>query len=339
MIEIKRYKLIDAIVMYFAALLAASLLGMIINIEGKEQFNIFASYALMQLAFVSSVLVFSKAKKIDLFYNIPIRRKASLFEIISAILVSLSMFAFTLLPVLAFGSLAERVGIELNINLPSMQTIGAKLAALVIICALPAIGEELLVRGVFLKSLEDFGGTASLLLSAAIFALMHLNLMQTLHQFVVGFVLAYIVLRTQKLILAVIIHFVNNAVALFLPFIFPAISKLRLSAVNLTFLVPTMLIGAFLTISSVYALTKTSFAQSQEKVSIRTYFAILKQSLSKVTKGLFSIFQPKGAKNLKGDFTASLPRKNSSYALSNERLIIVLFLSFLAIMAAITTFA
>lgn len=337
MIEIKKYKATDAIFIYFAALLAGSIFSIFIKSEKNPNFTIFAGYFITQASFFAAILLYSKIKKIDIFYNIPIRRKVCASEIISAIILSFCIFAFTLLPILLFSWLMVCVGITADVALPDLQSLGSKLLALAILCALPAIAEELLVRGVFLTAYEKFGGVASLLLSAAVFALMHLHIMQLLHQFVVGLILGYIVLRTQKLTLAIIIHFINNVIALFLPLIVPSVNDITFSTPTIAVLLAVMIVGLILGLAAIYVLLKASLSQDKSK-GIKAYASLWKDAFIAITKGIRKIFTTKGAANFKGDFTATLPTKNTSITSSNEGIVSLAFLGFLALLAIFATF-
>jgi membrane protease YdiL (CAAX protease family) len=335
MTEIKKYKVTDGIIIYFASLLAASLLSLVIKSEKNEQFNIYAGYFIMQACFFAAVLIFSRLKKTDLFYNIPIRSKISGYEIITAVILSFCLFAFTLLPVLAYALLGQASGMKAVVSLPALDSPGAAILSLAILCAMPAVCEELLVRGVFLQGMQSYGGVKALLFSSAVFALMHLNLMQLIHQFTVGLALGYIVLRTQKPVLAMVIHFVNNVIALFLPLALPF--ELTLSGASLVYFIPMMLAGAFLGLCAVRVLVKSSFLP--EGKGIKAYLILWKQSAQRAAKGLRSLFKPLGAENLKGDFVASLPKESSSPLVKAERAIVWAFLIFLALMGAVNTFA
>ncbi len=337
MIETKKYKATDAIFIYFAALLVSSFLSIFVKSDKNPNLAIFAGYFITQGSFLAAILLYSKIRKIDVFYNIPIRRKVCACEIISAVIVAFCIFAFTLLPILLFTWLMACIGITPNVALPDLQSFGAKLLALVILCALPAVAEELLVRGVFLTAYEKFGGAVSLLLSALVFALMHLHIMQLLHQFVVGLVLGYIVLRTQKLILAIIIHFINNVVALFLPLLIPSVNNITFSATTVVILLAVMVIGLALGLASIYVLLRVSLSQNKPK-GVKAYASLWKNAFIAMAKGTRKIFTAKGASNFKGDFVATLPPKNTSLTSNNDGIVSLAFLGFLALLTIFVSF-
>ena len=334
--DARKYKVIDAVIIYFVALLAGSILVMFLKSDDSN-FTIFAGYFITQACFLASILLYSRYRKISLFYNIPFRRKPSAYETITAIIVAICIFAFALLPILLYSWVMQKLGVAPKVSLPNLDSIGSKLIAMVILCALPAVAEEFLVRGVFLSAFEKYGGVASLLFTASIFAFMHLHLMQIVHQFIVGLVLAYIVLRTQKLTLAIIIHFVNNIIALFLPMVAPSVNNITLSASTFAILIPVMLSAFFLGICALRVLIRASLLQEKLK-GIKDYLNLWKSAFLAFFNLFSRIFKPKGLANFAGDFTATLPSKNANLTASTEWPVALAFLIILAIMATFTTF-
>lgn len=84
-----------------------------------------------------------------------------------------------------------------------------------LIAILPALCEEVLCRGFLLSGLRTEGGTAAaVIVSAIFFAALHLDPNRLLPTFLVGVVLAILVVRSGSLWPACLLHFVNNAGAL-----------------------------------------------------------------------------------------------------------------------------
>ena len=91
------------------------------------------------------------------------------------------------------------------------------LLELAVLALVPAVCEEILVRGAIARGLAArFGPLAAVLVSSAYFALLHLSLARALPTFVLGTASAAIVLRTRSLVPAIIIHGLHNAAALVL---------------------------------------------------------------------------------------------------------------------------
>jgi membrane protease YdiL (CAAX protease family) len=74
--------------------------------------------------------------------------------------------------------------------------------------------EEMLFRGVVLESLRPrTGAVKAILISAAIFGLVHVNPPQVVNAFVMGVVMGYIYILTESLFSVIVIHAANNGLA------------------------------------------------------------------------------------------------------------------------------
>ncbi|HHW90402.1 MAG TPA: CPBP family intramembrane metalloprotease [Clostridiales bacterium] len=95
--------------------------------------------------------------------------------------------------------------------------VGLFLLALFNSAVLPGVCEEFLNRGLILRGLRDtMRDKYAIIISALLFGLMHANIRQTLYTFAGGIVLAIITIKTRSILPAMIIHFMNNGVAVYL---------------------------------------------------------------------------------------------------------------------------
>lgn len=78
----------------------------------------------------------------------------------------------------------------------------------------PAIGEELLFRANMVSGFKGKGYIFAIVMSAFMFALMHGNPTQLVHQFLIGAVMAYLFLITRSFFAPAIFHFINNFIAI-----------------------------------------------------------------------------------------------------------------------------
>lgn len=81
---------------------------------------------------------------------------------------------------------------------------------LIYLSVIPALVEEFMCRGFFLGLLKPFGTKFAIFVSALIFSLMHGNVEQSVSAFFLGLYLAYLVVKTESIWPAVILHFLNN---------------------------------------------------------------------------------------------------------------------------------
>jgi len=86
--------------------------------------------------------------------------------------------------------------------------------SLVLIAVLPALCEEFVMRGIFLNSMrKTFAGATVFIIGALSFGLFHQNIGQLVNTAIWGGIYAYIVIKTGSIWPAIIIHFVNNFLA------------------------------------------------------------------------------------------------------------------------------
>ena len=81
------------------------------------------------------------------------------------------------------------------------------------IAVIAPVVEEILFRGVIMQSLRQFGDGFALLASSILFGLAHGNLLQIPNALVMGLAMGYFVLRTNSLWTGIVLHMVNNALA------------------------------------------------------------------------------------------------------------------------------
>ena len=81
----------------------------------------------------------------------------------------------------------------------------------VAIAIVPPIIEEFIFRGAILGSLRKQGDAFAIIVSAVLFGFMHGNFIQTPVTFLTGLILGYLTVKTNSIIPAMILHFVNNA--------------------------------------------------------------------------------------------------------------------------------
>ncbi|MFV0497228.1 MAG: lysostaphin resistance A-like protein [Candidatus Fimivivens sp.] len=79
---------------------------------------------------------------------------------------------------------------------------------------IPAVFEEIAFRGVIMQSLRRFGDGFALLISACLFAMVHISPLSMPHAFLMGLIIGYFVLFTGSLHIGMIIHLVHNTLSL-----------------------------------------------------------------------------------------------------------------------------
>lgn len=96
--------------------------------------------------------------------------------------------------------------------------------AIISVAIVPAIFEELMFRGVILRSAEkSMGGVRAIFVTGFCFALMHGSPQQTVHQFLLGCGIAFLTLRSGSILPGMVAHFLNNLIALLLSLVYDSI--------------------------------------------------------------------------------------------------------------------
>lgn len=96
----------------------------------------------------------------------------------------------------------------------SMNSTGDFILTLVMVAVLPAIGEELVFRGIFQKQLAEWTRSPilSIWMAAFIFSAIHMQFEGFLPRMVLGGILGHLYYWTKTLWVPIIIHFINNGV-------------------------------------------------------------------------------------------------------------------------------
>ena len=157
-----------------------------------------------------------------------------------SVLVS-SMMVFTVLPFINYlSSLNEQMvlphflsGIEdwmkskelqaslLTENFLKTSTIKGLLLNILIVAILPAIGEELLFRGVIQRLMQEITKNVhwGVIISAMVFSAFHIQFYGFLPRFMLGLMLGYMFVFTGSLWVPIVAHFINNLASVLVYFL------------------------------------------------------------------------------------------------------------------------
>lgn len=101
-----------------------------------------------------------------------------------------------------------------------MNNFGGYILGILLYALIPAIGEELIFRGVVFRGLNSrYSNVISIVFSSAMFALFHMSLQQVFYQFLLGMIMAWLVLKTDSLISSMIVHFTSNFIVVTMEFV------------------------------------------------------------------------------------------------------------------------
>lgn len=96
-----------------------------------------------------------------------------------------------------------------------MNSVGALTFNLIMIAVLPAIGEELIFRGVFQRIFAEWTKNIhfGIIIAAFIFSAMHLQFYGFLPRFLLGILFGYLFYWSGNIWIPILAHFINNATA------------------------------------------------------------------------------------------------------------------------------
>jgi uncharacterized protein len=99
---------------------------------------------------------------------------------------------------------------------------GGLMINMLMIAVLPALGEELLFRGVLLRLFREWSGSAHLavIITAFLFSTLHLQFFGFLPRFLLGLLLGYAFVWSKTIWVPVLLHFFNNGFAVVAAWLF-----------------------------------------------------------------------------------------------------------------------
>ncbi|WP_029324201.1 CPBP family intramembrane glutamic endopeptidase [Butyrivibrio sp. AE3004] len=107
---------------------------------------------------------------------------------------------------------------ELFSQLMGLIAGGNQVVAALTVAILAPFAEELAFRGVMIKnSKKAFKIVGCVIISSLMFAIMHMNPLQSLYALPIGVALAFVAYKFNSVVPAIIIHAINNTVAIVLP--------------------------------------------------------------------------------------------------------------------------
>ncbi|MGN1208011.1 MAG: lysostaphin resistance A-like protein, partial [Christensenellales bacterium] len=197
-----------------------------------------------QISFLIAYFAITKTRKISFG---EIRHKKLGFKQILILLLISFCCLFLISPIInVYDSFIVSLGIKEQ-TLPISLNSPLNFVYLIFTMGILApISEELLFRGIILQGLENKGTKNAVLLSGLMFMIMHLSLHQTIYQFLLGVIMALIVIYTQSIFASIFVHFVNNSVVLFINYINPNMFDYKFLSASYIILAVTLFLFALL---------------------------------------------------------------------------------------------
>lgn len=205
--------------------LSLALRNVNVGFDGMSVYN-WCGYALMQIAFIATVFIYSAARKTDVVSVAKMKKPLNIKQIVLLPFISIATILAFLPLANAWSALLQVMGYHgSGVAMPAFSNVGVYFLALFLMALLPAFGEELLVRGNLFSGLSTRNVWFGVLMSALMFSLMHANPVQTVHQFGLGIVLALVVALSGSLWAGVVVHFFNNFISITLTAYVPQVDE------------------------------------------------------------------------------------------------------------------
>lgn len=179
----------------------------------------------VELGFVGTVLIVGALNKSNVIKATKINSKPKSNHMWFCVLIALiAYFGFSALTN-TFIEFLDLIGYKSSSSGINVDSWWKYLLYTITMAAVPAFCEELLFRGVVYQGLRKWSKVGAIFISAALFMLMHGSPDQTVHQFVIGIILAVVFSVTGSIWCPMLIHFLNNFIALTLSFVVTMIQK------------------------------------------------------------------------------------------------------------------
>lgn len=173
-----------------------------------------------EIAFLLTPLAYGKIKGYDTIRGMGFEGRFSLWATLLVIPLSVALICLGQPLAEGFIRLVALIGYDTSAAtsiIPS--TPGELVATLILVALLPAVAEEYIFRGCIARSFARKGYVFAVFMSALLFAIMHGSPLQLVHQFLIGVVCAVLFFATRSLWPPIILHFLNNAIALVLGYV------------------------------------------------------------------------------------------------------------------------
>ncbi len=142
---------------------------------------------------------------------------------LSSLLLTLGMavtgYIVTVFVSLLWYGVLSRFGEPALQQIPSVSTVSEYGAALLGLCLVPAVVEEIMFRGILLTGYRRTGKIAAIGLSGVLFGIYHVTLMTIPSIILLGIAIAFTVQQTNSIYCGILFHFVFNLISTSLTFL------------------------------------------------------------------------------------------------------------------------
>jgi len=171
-----------------------------------------------QLIILASVLIYCLIKRINIIEAFRFRNPGLVPMLIITALALPATFAAGMLNTIVVY-LLQFIGDVPSSGIPVAQNILEWLLGILIIGVMPGFCEEMLHRGLMLRSYERRGTYKAVVIVSILFGLFHFDITNLFGPILLGLVIGYYVVRTNSIWAGIYAHFLNNAISVTIQFL------------------------------------------------------------------------------------------------------------------------
>ncbi|MFL3004607.1 MAG: lysostaphin resistance A-like protein [Candidatus Neomarinimicrobiota bacterium] len=213
-----------AFIIVFLSILSAFLTGGVITwfgvsyAESHQKIITFISFIVGQTFMIVPLIVFLKFKKLPLFHSV--RFKVLKYSTIKPVILfstGLIILSDEVDRIIQLFVPTPEYVLDLNYLLKPESFLGATLLFIAVVILAP-LGEEIVFRGFLQQILEKHWKdiTQAILFTSLIFSLIHMNPYWFVQIYFLGVILGFLAWKTKSIIAPLILHSLNNSMALLL---------------------------------------------------------------------------------------------------------------------------
>lgn len=189
---------------------------------------------LLEGIFLLTVYLTSKITNTKFLPATTFNKKINIGGVLLSIAIAVVFLIFASPLTNVFAAFLEKVGYTSSLGGIKVNNFLTYFIYVIIMCAIPAITEESLFRSCMLGGLKEKNKHMAVAVSAVFFMLMHGGPDQTVHQLLMGILAGYIFVYTENIWYPIIIHFVNNFIAVTISYMYSGVETATNAAESAT---------------------------------------------------------------------------------------------------------
>ncbi|KKC28664.1 CPBP family intramembrane glutamic endopeptidase [Caldanaerobacter subterraneus] len=199
--------------LYFSIMVLFITLGYLV-----QKASLYIGILITEITFVLiPVIVYLLIKRYDVKYVLRLNPLKSEFVLLLVLIAIASWGVSGFLAILT-NYFLSKLGKVPVMQIPPAQDLNELIIQLIIFGLVAACCEEIFMRGLVMRSFEMRGSIKSVVITAILFAMLHLNVQNFLSILFLGTILGYVVYRTDSIFAGMIVHFTNNAISTILSY-------------------------------------------------------------------------------------------------------------------------